>query len=763
MNDMLNNRAEFANASNGAADRSIRNRSRTENSQLHQSGFTLVELLVVIALTSILFTIIFRPLVSSLQLSNRAATQTEGQAAARDLTAQLNSILSNAEYVQDQTPATSTVNLWLTDANGATFVVPSYFTMIEYVPPAHQLDQYAYSPGSGVPIDPTTGLPSYGATGFTPGQSGLAFPLVNGLVLGRIFYGLTDNKSVNGLYGQNGTPAKPYFNFYEWATSDSGLRTGNYSIKNHNTYTLYKAEVSTSISDPNNVGSFIPNLMLFHTGPDSSSQTDMTDGPILIHDPNFFYDNSLAGGNAPNAGDPKFWAVSGWKDLNGDGKVEIWENWRAVSSSLIRNDKVDLLSYQRDTITNIPTYDGANHPIYNVLATFKPAAVQNDPGVGTSVDNAGNEAPNATPANFTTQYDHWNSNYRVFIYRATGSGGDPTQTNPLNYYEGIIDPSTGLQKIVHVTGLAPGAPAPDPTTLPDVSGQLTNGIFTTKPAGDSIFSFNVSMNRGLIGFGYPSTTVVHLPASPYSPLPQRYSPDDVNNADAGFGALGVGSKRHLSLSAGLSTGTWGGGQLNPAGIYSPLNPASGIAPTVSIVPGTEQVFGPDQRPGIHYGHRIQYTRVASAAGFTGPNQYWINYTNNSNIPGGITASTPASLLAGYIQFDSQMDYAQQFNAGTLSVNAGTDVNTGQPAAGTHMLPIFKFDPSLGAINSSMPADPIEVYYNFQMNQPSDVVRVDYMSRTMMIFSLEMRLYDVGSGKPQVTRLTDKINVGNLQH
>jgi len=744
----------------------VRLANRPTYSRGRARAFTLIELLVVIALTSILLTVVFKPLVSSLQLTNRAATQTESQIAARDLSAQVNHILSNAEYVQDQTPTSAAINLWLLDSTGSTYFVPTYYTMMEYVPPAHSLDQYAGSPGGpNVPIDPTTGLPAYPYSNLTPGQTGLAFPLSNGIVLGRLFYALTDNVSGPGILGTNGTPLKPYFNFYEWTDTGSANRPLGKTQGNHNPFTLYRAEVPTSIVDPNNPSSntYIPNLRLFHTGPDAGSATDMPDGPIIIHDPNFFYDNSLAGGNAPNAGNPAQWAVPGWKDLNGDGKVEIWENWRAAATSLVRTDKVDLMAFQRDPVTNAIIYDSNNHPIINPLATFKPAYVQNDPAVGTSTDNAGNETPNSIAPNFVSQYDHWNNNYRVYVYRDNGSGTDPTQTSPLNYYEGIIDPVSGLQKIVHVTGVIPGQPGPDPTTLPDVSGGLSNGIFTTQPAGDSLFSFSVSANRGQISFGFPSTTVVHLPNSPFTPLAQRYSPDDINNADAGLGVLGVGSKRHLSLSAPLPTTNWGLSQLNLAGVFSPLNPASGLAPTTSIVPGTELVFGPDQRPGVHYGSRIQYTRVSSAAGVTGPNQYWLNYTNNTNIPGGVSAGTAPSLIAGYIQFDSQMDNAQAFNAGSIAVSGGTDPSTGRPAAGTHMLPIFKYNPANNSVDGTIAADPVEVYYNFQMNQAKDVVKIDYMTRTLMIFSLEMRLYDPGSGKPQVTRLADKINVGNLQH
>jgi len=86
-----------------------------------------------------------------------------------------------------------------------------------------------------------------------------------------------------------------------------------------------------------------------------------------------------------------------------------------------------------------------------------------------------------------------------------------------------------------------------------------------------------------------------------------------------------------------------------------------------------------------------------------------------------------------------------------------------PATGTNMLPIWKFNPATSAVDGTLNSDPVEVYYSFQMNQPGDVVKMDYMTRALMIFTLEMRLYDQGSGKAQITRLTDKIKVRNLQH
>ena len=216
-------------------------------------------------------------------------------------------------------------------------------------------------------------------------------------------------------------------------------------------------------------------------------------------------------------------------------------------------------------------------------------------------------------------------------------------------------------------GIAPGSAPPDPANpaLPDVSPMLLNGVFTNPgafPANpNSVFGFTVNTNKGMLGFGYPSTTVIHDAAN--APLAQRYSPDDINNAYNTFTGLPLGPGALISTLSSLSFNAWGANQLNPNNLYSPLNPQSGLA-TTSIVPGTELVFGPDQRPGIHYGYRIQYTRVSANAGVPGPNQYKINFTNNTNIPGGIVGATPPSLLAGYIEFDSVPD-GVVYNAGTF--------------------------------------------------------------------------------------------------
>ncbi len=187
--------------------------------------------------------------------------------------------------------------------------------------------------------------------------------------------------------------------------------------------------------------------------------------------------------------------------------------------------------------------------------------------------------------------------------------------------------------------------------------------------------------------------------------------------------------------------------MNSAPAVSPLNAFRvplGQLEKISIVPGSERVYGPDQRPGPNYGYRTLYTRVSANAGVIGPNEYKINYQDVPNATAVQDQADPR-VRVGYIEFDSLPD--------------GDQVNSG---IGPHSLPVFKFNPNTGAIDQTMPADPVEVTYDFQLNRSNDVVKIDYLTRSMVNVAVEARLYDPASSRPQLTDMSDKIRVRNLQ-
>ena len=223
--------------------------------------------------------------------------------------------------------------------------------MLEAVTPARQLDQSAYTYDANgnpvaTPIDPTTNQPIYDPN-LSPGLSGYQLPLAPGRVLTRIFVGLNSNAVDNGT----GLPITPYSNKFEDVRSSTDNR-----------YTLYRADVTAYIQDPTVANPtpstpYVPNLGLFHTVNAAGVVTDNPNDTLRLHDPNFFYDNSPAGGNAGNS---LKWAVKGWVDLNHDGICEIWENWAAVSASLMPKERVDMVALDRASDTNLITYYDAH-------------------------------------------------------------------------------------------------------------------------------------------------------------------------------------------------------------------------------------------------------------------------------------------------------------------------------------------------------------------------------------------------------------------
>ncbi len=718
-------------------------------SLISHSAFTLIELLVVIALTSILLTLIFKPLVQSFNLTRKSGTQIETQTKARELMREVSDELSNSVYVFDN--AQSPLNLWFNDETGAPILMPTFFTMVEYVAPARQLDQ---TPGA-TPIDPTTGKPIYNGIGSN--LSGYAFPLAPGLTLNRIWVGLVNNSStsdthavdpnVPGDAAQNGMPAKPYGN--QW--SDPSIGTDK-----DNRYTLYKAEVLTFIPDPTSNAAkraYIPNLKLFHT----DSAGDKT-GKIILDDPNFFYDNTLAGGKEATAGSPDKWKVDGWKDLNGDGKVQISENWQAVASSLMPVNTVDMIALQRndDDSIKFDTYaDTANtkqylHPRPEVrpLATFAPAFVQNDPASPTLLTDSGNESPTTASPTFLSQYTHWELPYRVSVYRSPAPGSDPMNQSPMDFYQYEVRDIANNpvnQKVLHYQAVPGQDPTPVAGDTGDVGPHLVNGVFDPANLNSIKFAFTVDPQRGSVNFAFPSSVLIHDAAN--RPLAAFYSPADINaNLTSAY------DKRYLDLRAALPTSQWAGQQLNPGGLISPLDTGTNWYSYVRIVPGSEKIYGPDQRAGLHYGQRILYTRIASNSGdIVGPNQYKFNYEDVGNIG----ASSDPRLHLGYVEFNSIPDTSDTSNP----------ANPPQPNSafgGPNSLPMFRADAN-GIVDGTLPAAPVEITYSFQMNRPNDVVKVDYLTRELMSFSLEARLYDPATSTPQSTSLTQKIKVRNLQH
>jgi prepilin-type N-terminal cleavage/methylation domain-containing protein len=173
------------------------------------------------------------------------------------------------------------------------------------------------------------------------------------------------------------------------------------------------------------------------------------------------------------------------------------------------------------------------------------------------------------------------------------------------------------------------------------------------------------------------------------------------------------------------------------GSASPLDPTNGF-PRARIVPGSEEVIGPDQRPGPNEGFPIRYTRTTST--IVGPNQYRINYVNQVE-PDYTNPGLGLPPTTGFIQgqYDSTNFISAviqpRFKAGYIQLNS--DPNAALPAF-------------LSGTNT--PSAPISVYYKFQFTQAvprpgqpsgvgvSDTFSVEYDSRQLMSVQVTIRNY-----------------------
>ena len=228
--------------------------------------------------------------------------------------------------------------------------------------------------------------------------------------------------------------------------------------------------------------------------------------------------------------------------------------------------------------------------------------------------------------------------------------------------------------------------------------------------------------KGIINFEYPSSAVLSGP--------MLFDPVAVNNrinADPGTRFVSL-----LELPE------------------SPLNRFPGSR----IVPGTEKVVGPDQRHGPHYGFPIQYTRV-SGNDLPNKNEYKINYLPSNQGDPNLTDPNSPPLKAGYIVFNSQVETSTHEDP-----EENSTVNPPQiPVYLENSLPQIRYN---RVTRTNEATAPLEITFNFQTNRPGDVVKVDYMTREFINVSIEARLYDQRTGTPQITSLTNKMKVRNLQ-
>ncbi len=681
--------------------------SDKQGQRTNRSGFTLVEMLVVMAITVILLGLIFGPMVQGFNLTTRARVQVQAQDTVRQVMEQLERDIADGVFVFDNSG--QDISFWTPDpttapSGGVLSAVPMSvaFARMDLVPPARVNDQNpAIDPST--PIDPTTNLPVDEARGE------LALPVAPGRVIHRYWLGLRDNTTMNdGAYGTSGRPVKPYVNYYE------NRRNLNLRMTNHNPFILYRAVFSPYTLN-GKVDTRLVNMARYGTLQNA------------LADPNFFYDNDTA----QQPADPTVTsaAMPGWKDQNRDGRVNYSENWKAVARALVPSERADMVTATRD-VNGDPVYDtvgGRPRMRVSPEVRFQPTYIGNDPGVPSSTGDPGSESPNVPPSSEVESYGHWAIPFSAFVYR----GSLTSATLQYFYWDGVAGHNVQFVTFDSVSGT--------------ISSSVDTGFNPTTPAmlpaamiPGKFLMFTVDERRGVVSFAFP-----HSITQGGLSEPTRIAPSQANGE---FNYVRTTSGNGLNALRTVSLLPYDAAD-NPTGMMpgdNPNDPSPALAriPDVRIVPGSEKVVGPDMRPGPHHGQPITYTRApryTTDPKRLGPNEYLINYTNIPNANLGITDPDP--------RVQAMLRTMQR--AGTLIFNSADD------AAGTpNSLP--------ETLDGSGNPVYVEVTYQIQNNRTSDVVKASYLTRQLMTAAVSVKLYEATSGQPQSATLTQKIRVRNLQ-
>ena len=768
-------------------------------------AFTLVEILVVIALTGLLLALVLGPLVQGFRLTNRARAYSAAQEAMRYGIEQLRAELSQAAYVYDNTNAPIVLPLGpdanndgKPDANDARDPImypiqngnnnprPTVlYGKIDFVPSATR------GAGDKTAIDPTTGKPLVGIdprTGETMGGSPVAIPGSPGNRVIRYFIGLRSNLTSKG-------EPEYYRNVFEFPRTDSASQ---------NLFILYRAEFDPSDPDLIDQTQAYPNL---------------AGG---FNDPNFFYNLNKAT------------TVNKYTGKRGNGRTYA-ENWRDAAVPVLSTPNLDLIGWRRDNGRNLV----AASP-FQLNATFAPSTVLSDTATPGFLTNVNADAPGAVPTLYTAQSALWTYPFTVTVYRSAtqhkdgpanatdpfgsisfiveqaqipgtlatrlrvrlgNSSGSLTAT-PASYWW-LLDPSTG-KIFIHTrnitlqldasrgrveTAFAPfpvsptgvpqyvpygldatainlrdmeAGPGADNATDPPNVGSLFPLVFRQNSRADIADRFNrytqgqsiasetgpvvIPTNQGILGttLAYPAYYPATKPMAPFA------------SAGASFASPFV--------TLGVS---------NADGSYSGVTNFRGIL----IAPGTETVLAPDNNLTLDATGKLimnTYFRIPVTEALAKP--------TTVNTPNAANMGDRRYIRSGPLNYTLAQDIESYYPAPVLFFDELPSISSPDTAAGL---------PARSSQDNSGPQGEVRVSYLWQNNYSrdqqghplntsrvpitsgdaqktaegirpeADVIKLDYATRSSINVMLVPRVYDVSSGLPQSAQVNDKITVGNI--
>ena len=762
-------------------------------------------MITVIAITAILLTIIFVPVIQGFNLTRAAQGFADAQDRARGLIRQIEQEVGNGAAVRDNTGSKGAI----------TVVVPATVAggWAATTLPNMKLDIFKPAEGdplrgpSGAYIDPNTGRedPSLQAP---KGQVNL--PATSGMSMVRYYVGLRSPV----IFTPAGQPqlADKYNNPYD------GLLM-KVNGQQDNLYVMYRAEVQVKVWDRNQ-NKFVVNTNFF-------TDADANDEPDDIDDPSFF--TMVPGVDATYPG--------GALTAAGIAKGNRIGNWLRKSKVVTEVSRYDMIS---------PVFDARTRQIYTTngipqivpMVRFQPTRVTNEPAASETSVRTGEEGSNLAKVgadSYSTKYGAWSdllmrmwpsvwpTNFAAAGDRAghvrNRWGSDPLNPSP-PYLVGrnwtdianveqfglfMFDPNTmsndltegievfDVKQFITIHQLAkptslvnydfPYAFSSAVTNANNRSGWLGNATaklnfvpFVPDPRNGKVVSSFDSREWGVdrtIPFEYRVPTFAQqtttglafdlrtgIRVSPYDASQALdYTPNNDPNVATGawsdtqfmpinrrFNKLWVDFP---ALAPGLDRSQYVKRSIDlricpcPDGTTGPLDPSNLIA-RAYITPGSEVIVGPDQKPGPNYGKYVRYERVTQRP--VGANQYLINYVDQP-----------------------EPDYgALGVNFGGTSGNLYDPLNYATNVLQAVIQPQFragyvelnsKFGEPIPSgftdLNGFHPTGNIFVNYRFQYTEPNDVVAVDYDSTQVMEVTLTIRNYPQVQNIPNPQTITVK--------
>jgi prepilin-type N-terminal cleavage/methylation domain-containing protein len=721
-------------------------------------AFTLIELLTVIAITAILMTLIIIPVVQSINLLHAGRGWSEAQERSRNVLERMSLEVTNSAGVRSNAGVNGSIAVVVPGENG---------DLVEVLMENMKLDVIKPSQGeplrgpSGALINPLTGKED--PTLLTP-RGQVILPAAPGASYVRYFVGL------RRPYTETGRAAF-YNNPYDALLMPRNGRADNL-------YVLYRAEFVPFVWSAQ-LQRYVVNTAIL--------QDANNDGvPDDIDDPYFFTFRP------PSAGVNAEMSATGVLNARGQAKlarIKAWLRHAQILTDVTRYDSI-LPATDRGQFVD---YNGVSSPVIRrnnlpqliPLVQFRPTRITNEPAEENAAVRQGEEGENMAqyaPDTYETKYGGWVG----AVIREWPAGWNPAG----NYLVGRPDKSVGgspFRIFFYPAGggsdLSAGTWLFDVSAYDDALNQglrypfsraLNNGSLANQTFRDLFvpFSYNGRNGRVYAAFGIDSVGSLVLNPPPNSPnnLPFKLinpdtprhpnppytptnDPDLAGNwYDPEFEPV---NERFNKIWRDMETGALP--DLRPAvhrfidlrvtpqadGTPSPLDPDPAVGfRRAKIVPGSEQVFGPDQNPGPNYGRMTRYIRTTRTPG---PNQYRINYVDVAEpdyaqlgLPNPPGAYDPNNFVSAVIQ--------PRYKAGYLQLNSDPNV------------PLPSDDPSTPAANDAQ----IMVFYRFQMTSPDDVVAVDYDTRQLVTFLLTIRNYPQTSlPTPQTITLRSSARVRNF--